>query len=76
MDSQSVSSIKGILVEHWENAFHVIEHGSSIDVYVELENTDESTGLWGHIPMRVDKKYVKIFKVPPGYIEGFVKDRK
>jgi hypothetical protein len=53
MDSSAVSSIKEILVEHWDNAFHVLERGSSLDIYVELEN-----------------------KVPPGYIEGFVKESK
>jgi dTDP-4-dehydrorhamnose 3,5-epimerase-like enzyme len=76
MDSSAVSSIKEILVEHWDNAFHVLEHGSSLDIYVELENTSESTGLWKHIPMVVEKKHIMIFKVPPGYIEGFVKDNK
>ena len=67
MQSDDVSEVKSILVEHWEDAFHVEESGGEIRVYVEMNDTSVSTNLWSHIPMRFGKKSVLIFKVPPGY---------
>ena len=67
MDSEAVSEIKSILVEHWEEAFHVEESGGEIRVYVEMNDTSLSTNLWKHVPMRFEKKSVLIFKVPTGY---------
>ena len=74
MDTPVVSKIKDILVENWENAFLVKETASDVDVYVEVENNDTKTGLWEFMPMRIEGKYIKIFKVPVGYIGGFIRD--
>jgi len=74
MDSDTVSRIKEILVDNWENAFFVKETSSEVDIFVELENTSLDTGLWNVIPMCIDGKYIKIFKVPAGYIDGLVRD--
>ena len=74
MDSDEVASIKKILVENWENAFHVSETGSEVDVYVEMENTDAKSDLWNHMPRRIKKKNIKIFKVPTGYIDVFIRN--
>ena len=51
MDSEAVSEIKSILVEHWEEAFHVEESGGEIRVYVEMNDTSLSTNLWKHVPV-------------------------
>ena len=73
MDAPEVSDVKSILVEHWENAFHVSSTSSEVHVYVEVEDTHADPGLWNHIPMRYGKKYVMIFKVPIGYIDVFLR---
>jgi len=75
MDSAEISELKSILVDHWENAFHVVEMGSQYQIYVELEDTEEKINLWNHIPMKFNKKYVLIFKVPTGYIDGFLRSK-
>ena len=73
MDSNIVLKAKEILVDNWENAFFVKETSSEVYVYVELKNTDEDSGLWSVMPMRIEGKYVKIFKVPVGYINGIIR---
>tara|TARA_A100001011_G_C14280475_1_gene831371 strand:- start:1299 stop:1535 length:237 start_codon:yes stop_codon:yes gene_type:complete len=73
MDSNIVLKAKEILVDNWENAFFVKETSSEVYVYVELKNTDEDSGLWSVMPMRIEDKYVKIFKVPVGYINGIIR---
>jgi len=75
MDAPEVSDVKSILVEHWENAFHVSSTSSEVHIHVEVEDTNVDTGLWNHIPMRYDKKYVMIFKVPIGYIDVFLRSK-
>jgi len=75
MDSPEVVELKSVLVDHWENAFHVVESGSEYQIYVELDDTNEKTDLWNHIPMKFRKKYVLIFKVPTGYIDVFLRSK-
>ena len=72
MDAPEISAVKSILVEHWENAFHVVSTSSEVHVFVEVEDSNINIDLWNHIPMRYDKKYVIIFKVPIGYIDVFL----
>lgn len=76
MKSAEIVALTDILVEYWENAFHIKEEGNVFSIFVEMENINLSTNLWSQIPMKLKKKHVLIYKVPTGYIEGFVKDRK
>jgi len=76
MDSIEVSKIKNLLVDVWENAFHVTESNSEISIYVEVHDNNKPTGLWDHIPSRTkEKKFIYIHKVPFGYIENFFNNK-
>ena len=75
MDAPEVSDVKSILVEHWENAFHVSSSSSEVHIYVELEDTNLDSGLWNYIPVRYGKKSVIIYKVPVGYIDVFLRSK-
>ncbi len=73
MKSAQIAELTDILVEHWENAFHVKETDSVLSIFVEMENTNLSTNLWSQIPMKLKKKNVLIYKVPTGYIDAIIK---
>jgi len=73
MDSSIVSKLKELLVDNWENAFFVRELSSEVNIFVEMESTNADSGLWDVIPMKIEGKYVKIFKVPTGYINGIIR---
>tara|TARA_X000001382_G_scaffold127867_1_gene116430 strand:- start:1174 stop:1410 length:237 start_codon:yes stop_codon:yes gene_type:complete len=71
--SAEIVALTDILVEYWENAFHVKETGNVFSIFVEMEDTNLSTNLWSHIPMRFKHKHVLIYKVPTGYIDSIVR---
>lgn len=75
MDTDHHGSLRKILAEYWENAFHVRDAGSDIDIYVEVEDTESTIDLWKHIPHRIGKKDVIIFKVPMGVIDEEFKSK-
>jgi hypothetical protein len=72
--SADIAELTDILVEYWENAFHVKEAGNVFSIFVEMEDTNLSTNLWSHIPMRFKHKHVLIYKVPTGYIDSIVRN--
>lgn len=74
MRSAEIVELTDILVEHWENAFHVKEAGNVLSIFVEMEDTNLSTNLWSNIPMRLKHKHVMIYKVPTGYIDSIIRN--
>lgn len=76
MQSSDVSSLKKILVENWENAFHVTETSHEISIYVETDNTNEDSGLWNYIPSKMGKRFIMIFRTPVGYIDAFLRSER
>jgi hypothetical protein len=64
-------------VEVWEDAFHVRFRNGHLELVVELENTNENTGLWKHFDgLRFMGYEIHILKVPTGSIEFLKKDEK
>tara|TARA_B100001123_G_C14564791_1_gene731804 strand:+ start:161 stop:424 length:264 start_codon:yes stop_codon:yes gene_type:complete len=71
-----IKALREKAVDSWENAFHVRFKEKILELIVEMEDTNEKTGLWKVFP---DAKFmgheIHILKVPIGQIAVFYKDK-
>ena len=73
--ADAIKALKEKTVDIWEDAFHVTYKDGGLELIVEMEDTDEDTGLWKEFK---ETKFMghamTILKVPVGSIEVFYKD--
>ena len=66
--------MRRIVPDIWNNAFHIRFKESVLELMVEVENTDDSTGLWSQFKSGKFMGYeMHILKVPMGYLAGLKK---
>jgi hypothetical protein len=72
----SIKAIREKIVDCWDNAFHARFKDGVLELIVEMEDTNEKTGLWN---VFTDAKFMghefHILKVPIGYIKPFFQDK-
>jgi len=73
---EAMNHLRKKAVEIWEDAFHVRFRNGHLELVVELDDTNEKTGLWKHFDGPRFMNYeMHILKVPTGTI-GFLKEDK
>ncbi len=71
----AIKALKQKMVDIWEDAFHVRYKDGGLELIVEVENSEEKTGLWDYFKeMKFMGYHITILKVPPGNIEVFYKE--
>tara|TARA_B100000131_G_scaffold310511_1_gene342290 strand:- start:3600 stop:3869 length:270 start_codon:yes stop_codon:yes gene_type:complete len=69
---ETIKALRSVVPEVWENAFYIRFKERILELMVEVENTDSSTGLWEHFKTgKFMGHQMHILKVPIGYLEGF-----
>jgi uncharacterized protein (AIM24 family) len=64
-------------VDVWNDAFHVHFNSGILELVVEMEDTDNATGLWKEFKEAKFMGYqFHILKVPKGSIRVFYKEKK
>ena len=74
---EAMEHLRKKAVDIWEDAFHVRFRNGHLELVVELEDSNENTGLWKYFEGPRFMGYeMHILKVPNGSIEFLKKDKK
>ena len=73
---EAIKALRERAVEVWDGAFDVRFKDGCLELIVEMDNTNEDTGLWSRFDgLRFMGHEMQILKVPTGYI-GLLKESK
>ena len=69
-----IKEMRRIVPDVWSNAFNIRFKEGVLELMVEVENTDNSTGLWSQFENgKFMGHEIHILKVPTGYLAGLKK---